>query len=197
MKHLPDSTDSTIEQWLTDYHDLIYHEIANRLKRGLVGGWDKEAEDLTQVVFVRAQKSLKGGNMPVTSAKNWLKKIAENECIKFFKKNTTKVAKLAVSLQQPILSDVEELTLEDMLEDDEANGPEQMTEQHERMQMLQKALAELPPEQQIAVQRHDLDGWTFKQISERHYEKRAPSTVGKDRNKGIEQLRVRLTYVQE
>ena len=69
-------------------------------------------------------------------------------------------------------------------------------ERHELNGELSKQIAVLPLEQQRAVLLYHRDGLTLREISQAYPvgAPRAPSTVGKDLRRGIDQLRDRLSH---
>ncbi|HEU5379444.1 MAG TPA: sigma-70 family RNA polymerase sigma factor [Ktedonobacteraceae bacterium] len=190
-RHLPDPADQ-LASWYTEFRNLIFSDICKRLQQLRYSVQD--AEDLTEDVFQRAYSRLRGRPEPIDNPKRWLMKIAENVCNDFERK-TGQYITVYTGPDSAGRSGASQILQEWDLEDDSSNQPENIVERYELANEMRKLLQELPTEQQIAVMRHYVNEESFQKISEQ-FPHRAPSTVGKDARRGIEQLRVRLAHIK-
>ena len=172
-----------LARWYQDYRKLIVSFIQNRIRGS------EDVEDLTEETFQRAYRSLLGREELPEHPKKWLVKIAENECNRFFR--DTDEYRMVLTNPGNASNAVKQYDLED----DAYNQPENVVERYELTEELQELLDELPEEQLRAVLLHFVEGFPFTHIATK-YPSRAPSTVGKDAQRGIEQLRVRLTHIK-
>jgi RNA polymerase sigma factor (sigma-70 family) len=112
---------------------------------------ERDAEDILQDVFyelVEAYQLMK----PVEQVGAWLFRVARNRIIDFFRK------KRPVPLEG-------DLSIEEMLPSAEA-GPDAAYARSLLWEELEAALEELPTEQRDVFLAHEIDGKSFKQISE-------------------------------
>jgi RNA polymerase sigma factor (sigma-70 family) len=117
-----------------------------------------DAEDILQDVFyelVEAYRLMK----PVEQAGAWLFRVARNRIIDLFRKQ--RPAQLTSAGDDPAA----DLTIEDLLPSPDA-GPEALYARSLLWQELEAALAELPREQREVFLAHEIDGRSFKQLSE-------------------------------
>jgi RNA polymerase sigma factor (sigma-70 family) len=114
------------------------------------------AEDILQdvlVELVEAYRLLK----PIEQMTGWLFRVAKNRIIDGFR-----------SRKLDSLSEAKEddgLTLEDLLPSSD-DGPEAVYVRNLLMDEIELALAELPPEQRSVFIAHELEGVSFKELSE-------------------------------
>ncbi len=112
-----------------------------------------DAEDILQDVFyelVEAYRLMK----PVEQAGAWLFRVARNRIVDLFRK------------KRPVqLSDEENLTLEELLPSPDA-GPDALYARSLLWEELEAALEELPEEQRKVFIAHEIDGRSFKDLSE-------------------------------
>jgi len=120
---------------------------------------ESDAEDLLQEVFyelVAANRLLK----PIDYVTGWLFRVARNRITDFFRKkkpdNFTDAA-----LES---DDGELLEIEDILPDPNG-GPEDLFLRKTLFEEFNRALAELPPEQREIFVAHELEGYSFKELS--------------------------------
>jgi RNA polymerase sigma factor (sigma-70 family) len=117
-----------------------------------------DAEDILQDVFyelVEAYRLMK----PVEQAGAWLFRVARNRIIDLFRKQ--RPAQLTSIGDDPNA----DLTIEDLLPSPDA-GPEALYARSLLWEELEAALAELPKEQREVFLAHEIDGRSFKQLSE-------------------------------
>lgn len=120
---------------------------------------DAEAEDVLQDVFyelVQTYRMMK----PVGEATAWMFRVARNRAIDLFRGRGR-----TVSLETPV-SEAEGATLEDLLPSREA-GPDAEFARGVLLEELEDAIAELPKEQREVFVAHELEGESFKAMSER------------------------------
>jgi RNA polymerase sigma-70 factor (ECF subfamily) len=185
---VPASPDAQFEQMYQKYRGLIYSHLRKRLR-----GNPDDIEDLTEEVFARAYRSLKGRSDPVVAEKKWLIKIADNLCTKFIEQQQECNQ---VYLRAYTMADGEVRSpLDDIATPSGEDQPEWITEQHDLMRVVNENIAQLPPDVQKALILHFIAGWTYEEIAV--HSDRALSTVAKDARKGIDQLRIRLLHVEE
>ena len=120
-----------------------------------------DAEDILQDVFyelVEAYRLMK----PVEQATAWLYRVARNRIIdRFRKKKPVTFADTAT-----VSEDGEALLLEELLPSPDA-GPEAAYARSVLLQELEEALDELPAEQREVFVGHEIDGYSFKELSAR------------------------------
>jgi RNA polymerase sigma factor (sigma-70 family) len=123
-----------------------------------------EAEDILQEVLyelVAAYRVMQ----PIEQAGAWLMRVARNRIIDRFRKKQSEplVARLSQQLDD---DDEDSGSLEDLLPSIEP-GPEGETLRRLLLEQVEYALDELPPEQREVFIAHELEGASFKQLSER------------------------------
>lgn len=168
---------NTLEIWYQGYRNLIYGFI-----KGYATYTPEDVEDLVEDTFQHAYRSLVERDELPEHPKNWLLKIAENACKQHYHKANKYTA--CITAENDVFVEV-----------DSSHQPENIIEQKEVIKDLDAILKTLPEEQERAVRLHYLEDMSFAQIAAK-YTDRAPSTVGKDAQRGIEQLRIRLTHVK-
>jgi RNA polymerase sigma factor (sigma-70 family) len=119
-----------------------------------------DAEDIVQEVFyelVEANRLL----MPIEHVTGWLFRVARNRITDLFRKKKTE------SLSDAAFEgdDGELLQIEDLLPSPDA-GPEAVYARGVLLDELELALEELPDEQREVFVAHELDGRSFKELSE-------------------------------
>lgn len=133
----------------------------NRLRnfiRRRVGDLD-DAEDILQDVFfelVEASRML----MPIEHASAWLYRVARNRITDSFRKR-----KPELSTDTPVGTAEEDgLSLEDLLPSADA-GPEAAYARSVLLEELEAAIEELPEEQRDVFVAHELEGRSFRELS--------------------------------
>ena len=120
----------------------------------------RDAEDVLQDVFyklVEANRLL----MPIEHVTGWLYRVARNRITDLFrKKSPVNFSDTAVADEDGSL-----LQLEDLLPSPDA-GPEALYARHVLLQELELAVSELPEEQRAVFVGHELEGRSFKEMSE-------------------------------
>ncbi len=109
-------------------------------------GNEREAEDITQEVFVKVWRHLKKFNPDKGSFKTWLFSIAKNAAIDFFKRKKT--APLSESFADP------------------APSADKLLEQQGIARLLESAMSRLSPKYRMVVFLRYNDHFTFREISE-------------------------------
>lgn len=120
-----------------------------------------DAEDILQDVFyelVEAYRLMK----PVEQAGAWLYRVARNRIIDRFRKKKPVTFADTASVSE----DGETLLLEELLPSPDA-GPEAAYARSVLLEELEEALSELPEEQRDVFVGHEIDGHSFKELSER------------------------------
>lgn len=120
-----------------------------------------DAEDILQDVFyelVEAYRLMK----PVEQATAWLYRVARNRIIDRFRKKKP----VTFSDTATVSEDGDALLLEELLPSPDA-GPEAAYARSVLLQELEDALDELPAEQRDVFVGHEIDGYSFKELSAR------------------------------
>ena len=121
---------------------------------------DADAEDLLQEVFyelVEANRLL----MPIEYVTGWLFQVARNRITDLFrKKKPENFSDAAVADENGEL-----LRIEDLLPSADG-GPEAAYLRNEMLEELELALAELPEEQRSVFMAHEIQGRSFKELSQ-------------------------------
>ena len=121
---------------------------------------DADVEDLLQEVFyelVEANRLL----MPIEYVTGWLFQVARNRITDLFRKKKPETFSDAAVVDE----EGELLQVEDLLPSPDA-GPEAAYVRNQMLQELELALAELPEEQRQVFVAHELEGRSFKELSE-------------------------------
>src|SRR5579885_903706 len=120
----------------------------------------EDAEDIVQDVFYRlveANRLL----MPIEQVTAWLFRVARNRITDVFrKKEPENFSDLAV-----VEEDDESLRFEDLLPSRD-NGPEALYIRNLLLEEMKQALSELPEDQREVFVAHELEGRSFKELSE-------------------------------
>lgn len=116
-----------------------------------------EAEDILQEVFYELLESYRIAR-PVEQVTAWLFRVARNRITDLFRRQRT------VSLNEPVSED-EALSLEDLLPSPEA-GPDAVFARNLLLELIEDALAELPVAQREVFLAHEVQGRSFKELSE-------------------------------
>jgi len=121
---------------------------------------DADAEDLLQEVFyelVEANRLL----MPIEYVTGWLFQVARNRITDLFRKKKPENFRDAAVADE----NGELLSIEDLLPSADA-GPEAAYLRNEMLEELELALAELPDEQRSVFMAHEIQGRSFKELSQ-------------------------------
>ena len=117
-----------------------------------------DAEDIVQEVFYRlveANRLL----MPIEHITGWLFQVARNRITDLFRKKEPE------NFSEIDVADEDGLHFEDLLPSPDA-GPEADYARHRMLEELKQALSELPKEQRDVFVAHELEGRSFKEMSE-------------------------------
>jgi len=152
-----DSTDSNqklevspSEQVFEEYHGAIYRYILRFVQQA------EEAEDLTQETFLRAHQHFSSLRRP-TAIKAWLYRIATHVCYDRFRQAAFKSQKSEIDSELDLL--VEQLP------DLDSPGLEQVIDQAEMRDCVQKYLERLSDDHRLIIFLHDLHGMTHPEIA--------------------------------
>ncbi len=122
---------------------------------------EADAEDLLQEVFFEVVEAF-NLHEPVTQWGAWMFRVARNRIVDFFRRK-----RLWVFANDPEpLSDEPETSLLDQLPSPDA-GPAEAYARSVLLEEIEDALDELPQEQREVFIAHEIEGESFKQISER------------------------------
>lgn len=140
------------EEIIEEYHERIYHFIYKMVRDSA------QAQDLTQVTFIKAFRALASFNSEYAFS-TWLYKIAANNCIDFFRKKKLRT----YSLDAPIQGKDGELQRD--YPDFEQN-PENELISRERDMHIEEAINSLPEKYRVAILlRHTMDK-SYEEIAE-------------------------------
>jgi len=121
----------------------------------------QEANDSAQEVFVKAYRSLKRFRFE-SAFGTWLYRIAVNTCKNKVKSLDYRYAKKMVYLDNPgAVQDAHGLEISD-----ETQSPLAELEKRERMELIQRAIESLPPEQKTVVILRDIQGLPYDDIAD-------------------------------
>jgi RNA polymerase sigma-70 factor (ECF subfamily) len=121
----------------------------------------QEANDLAQEVFVKACRSLRGFRFE-SAFGTWLYRIVVNTCKNKVKSLDYRYAKKMVYLDNPgAVQDAHGLEIRD-----ETQSPLAELEKKERMELIQRAIESLPPEQKMVVILRDIQGLPYDDIAD-------------------------------
>ncbi len=137
-------------QIFEEYYDAIYRYILRLVHH------PEEAEDLTQETFLRVHRNLSSLKEP-TAIKAWLYRIATNVCYDRFRQVAFK----------PQMSDTNsELDLhEEWMEDLDFPGLEQVIDQVDMSDCIQRYIERLSDDYRMVILLHDLHGMTHPEIA--------------------------------
>ncbi|MEM6885028.1 MAG: sigma-70 family RNA polymerase sigma factor [Verrucomicrobiota bacterium] len=145
--------ESAFEQLVDRYQGIVYGTCYRML-----GSYHAEAQDVAQMVFVRAYKAA-GNYKPTAQYKTWLMTIVRN-CVFTHLKKMKRMHEKRVN---PVVD--EETNQEvDYLDDSVTSATENM-EQKELMGVLQRAIGELPEQQRMALILRQYEQMDYEQIA--------------------------------
>jgi len=151
-------------EWTVDEQDQLLAEALKRDEPRLRSFIRKrvldtaDAEDVLQDVFyelIEAYRMMK----PVEQVTAWLYRVARNRITDLFRKQK------AVSLNEPVADGDESLAFEDLLPTPDA-GPDAIYARNLLLEALEEAIDELPANQRDVFVAHELQGRSFKELSE-------------------------------
>jgi RNA polymerase sigma factor (sigma-70 family) len=123
---------------------------------------EADVEDVLQEVFyelVEAQRLM----TPLRQVSAWMYRVARNRITDLFRQRRTEATRMNPFDKAP---DDEALALVEWLPSSEA-GPDAAYARQVLLEELDAALDELPPEQRAAFVAHELEGFSFKELSKR------------------------------
>ena len=124
------------------YMERVYRHIYYRV------GNTRDAEDLTQQVFLRAWNAIGRYKKTATPFLAWLIRISHNLVIDFYRSK----------------KDMAYLDSELVSEDSDSN-PERLAEEHFTQHQLRKVILQLPDEQQQVILMSFIEGFTYVEIA--------------------------------
>lgn len=122
----------------------------------------EDATEVTQDAFVSAYQAIKGFRLR-SSFYTWLYRIAINLCYHRLRSNQYKIKLKTKSLQEPIEKEEGEFFKEAIASEP---TPYQILITKEQKKLLHQALATLKPKFFQVIVLHDLEGFSYKQISQ-------------------------------
>lgn len=124
------------------YVDRVYRHLYYRV------GNVADAEDLTQQVFLKAWQAIDRYKKTASPFLAWLMTISHNLVVDFYR---TKKDKTYLEAE--------------VMADDSASSPEQVTETHFQQQQLRKVILQLPSEQQQVILLRFVEGFRYAEIA--------------------------------
>lgn len=148
-----------LQDLITKYEPQLLSFIRRKVKRR------EDAEDILQDVFYQLVKTANTAMNPIENVSAWLYKVARNTVI------NAGIKKKEEELPYYVDDESDELVLKDLSEILFNQGEGVATPEMEYLRSLvwdelEKALAELPPEQREVFELTELDGIPVKEISE-------------------------------
>jgi len=142
---------------LDAFNDLVYHyqDMAYNVAYRVLGNEDS-ASDATQDAFIKAYKALhqyRGG-----SFKAWLLRIVTNCCYDLLRTAQRRPS-------TPIDDLVEDDEHSDILENTDDESPEDWVDREELGRLIQRGIAELPPDQRTVLVLSDIEGMPYEEIA--------------------------------
>jgi RNA polymerase sigma factor (sigma-70 family) len=125
---------------------------------------EADAEDILQEVFyefVQTYRLMK----PIEQAGAWLFRVARNRIIDRFRKRRHDPLEETLQFVPPLNEESERLALDDFLPSPDA-GPEAIYVRTLLIDALEDAIGELPEEQRAVFIAHEIEGRSFKELSE-------------------------------
>jgi len=148
---------------------VAWEEIVERFNRRIFNicyrftGSQDEAQDLAQEVFIKIYRTLKTYDVDKGSFMTWVATLTRNLLVDHFRKG--KQERLTDSMDEPISSEDDSLSVADKLED-VAPSPDARLQTRETQEMVQKALQKLSPELREAVILRDLQDMDYREIAQ-------------------------------
>lgn len=146
------------DQRIADIVDRERARLRNFVRRRVPSAED--VEDIVQDVFselVEANRRL----MPIDHVTGWLFRVARNRIVDLFRRKQPE----RFSEAEIVVEDGETLRIEDLLAS-EALGPDGEHARQFLIDEFERALAELPDEQRDVFVAHEIDGVSFRQLSQ-------------------------------
>ncbi len=137
-------------QVFEEYYDAIYRYILRLVHH------PEEVEDLTQETFLRVHRRLSSLQEP-TAIKAWLYRIATNVCYDRFRQAAFKSQVSEINLELD--------SLEEWIEDLDSPGLEQVIDQVDMSDCIQKYIGRLSDDHRMVILLHDLHGMTHPEIA--------------------------------
>src|SRR5579862_2280094 len=157
---MPESIDTLIKQCLKG-EQAAWEQIVRQYWRKVFNvaykfvGKHDEAEDLTQDIFLKIFKSLDTFDRRA-NFQTWLISISRNLCIDHYRSVRKE--------RETIDRDVD---ASDLSPQSHEPGPVAALEQHDRVQLLKQAMAELPATLRTAVLMRDIQELSYQEIADR------------------------------
>jgi len=147
---------------------VAWEEIVERFNRRIFNicyrftGSQDEAQDLAQEVFIKIYRTLKTYDVDKGAFMTWVATLTRNLLVDHFRKG--KQDRLTDSMDEPISSEDDSLSVADKLED-MGPTPDAKLQTRETQEMVQKALQRLSPELREAVILRDLQDMDYREIA--------------------------------
>jgi len=145
--------ESAFEELVERYQGIVYGTCYRML-----GSYHAEAQDVTQMVFVRAYKAA-ASYKPSAQYKTWLMTITRNCVFTHLKK----MKRMHEKRVYPVLDEDTNQEV-DFLDDSVTSASENLQEK-ELMQVLQQAVEQLPPQQRMALILRQYEQMDYEQIA--------------------------------
>ena len=151
IKQAQDGDVSAYNTLVLHYQDAVYN-VAYRIM-----GEPSTADDATQEAFISAYKAIRrfrGG-----SFKSWLMRIVTNACYDELRRRKRRP-------QSSLDQIVEAHESSPLLTNEDDPSPEELQQQSELLDAIQRCLDALPDEQRTAAVLRDVEGYDYREISE-------------------------------
>jgi len=135
-----------------DYQAPIYNYLLRMTQ------YPAEAEDLTQETFIRVHSSLSTFRGEA-SLSTWLYRIATNVSYDYFRRKSTRQAKVSRSIDE---TDIER----EMVSPETTSSPEQTADQSDMSACVEGFIDRLPPSYRAVLVLHDVQGLKNSEIAE-------------------------------
>lgn len=151
IKRVKSGDIDAFEEIIAKYEKRVFSLIYNMLKN------DNDIEDVAQEVFVKVYKNIDKfhGN---SSLYTWIYRITTNLCLDYIKKQ-----KSVIYIDEKIQTDDGEL---DFQLPSEEKLQDELYEEKELKQKLEKSIAKLPDKQRVMIVLRDIKGLSYEEISE-------------------------------
>lgn len=151
LKKVKNGDVDAFEEIIAKYEKKVFSLIYNMLKN------DNDIEDIAQEVFVKVYRNIDEfrGN---SSLYTWIYRITTNLCLDYIKKQ-----KSVIYIDEKIQTDDGEV---DFQLPSEEKLQDELYEEKELKQKLEKSIAKLPDKQRVMIVLRDIKGLSYEEISE-------------------------------
>ncbi len=151
LKKVKNGDVDAFEEIIAKYEKKVFSLIYNMLKN------DNDIEDIAQEVFVKVYKNI-GKFHGNSSLYTWIYRITTNLCLDYIKKQ-----KSVIYIDEKIQTDDGEV---DFQLPSEEKLQDELYEEKELKQKLEKSIAKLPDKQRVMIVLRDIKGLSYEEISE-------------------------------